>query len=195
MEYKSKSQCAADAVTALCAFILMSLTLLVLIRYVCELRSLRKGCRETKYQLLSYIIIWNLCSFLSKGIDLRFNDVLWYTMPLVVKFLYQLASFLLLYHFFKRASKGDKNRIQWICRIKFIIILGMIINIIVLLTQILKMVYNKLEMDETESSQLTIFIKDEYDICHNPQDLICSIYQLVLIIIYGCYIRRRRFLI
>lgn len=74
----------------------------------------------------------------------------------------------------------------------------MLINILVLISQILKMVQNKINYNNgkwPDQPESFIFTVDEYDICHNPQELISALYQLILIIIYGCYIRRRRYII
>ena len=76
--------------------------------------------------------MWNVGTFLSAFFDLAFNDTLWFILPLITRFLWQISCFILLYHFFKRASKADIDREKWTLRIKLVIMIGVFVNIFVI---------------------------------------------------------------
>ena len=117
--------------TSISSLVLSILVILLAIRFYRESGN-RKVCLKTKFLLYISIILWNIGTFIYTGFDLSFDDVFWFTTPLIVEFIWQISCMILLYHFFKRASKADKKREIWTYRIKVVIIFCIFTNLFVI---------------------------------------------------------------
>lgn len=93
-----------------------------------------KLCKSKKFFALILILIFDLLIILSTFINLykfeSFGKVVKHNMNFILALLKQIILFLVVFFTFKKASKSDIKKHVWISLVKFMFIIGIVVNVI-----------------------------------------------------------------